>query len=728
MSDPVDGPAENRRADDDDLARLEAWRERVTRTSYIRRAGWFVNIAYYLAYQWLVADTHDGRSDIIEIIEDDGKIRLTLNEIMPYVEHMVAKYAAARAKLQVIPKVGFGQDAKKNRDAARDTESLLTFLEEKQNLTVHDQHLAWWMLCTGTAIEKVYWDEYEGRKKREAVEEDVPVMDPETGAPIIGEYERRQATDPETGDLMFREYNEGEVMCAAVSPFRFVIDPDQQLDTAPRVCELQPCTLEEIEEEFGKAIADKISSGGEDGGGLALWEKRMLSLENPNCRWQEWGADDKAKMYLKCEYWERPSKKHPRGLHIVSVGGEILGAKGELPMNADETDFMYGKRMFPYIAVQDVLRPFRFHGGAVLDHMVPLQKLFNAQFSRIIEHERKFVGKWVAGVDSVESEEQFTDIEGEVILYDPAGGNNPAPKIEARSPMPGYVTDLLDRIAAKIDDVGGRHEISQGRMPMGVKSGKQAALMAEKDDTRLGAKFVRWAQFRVERAKMQVSVAKRYYDEPREITKTHDQHGRFRPSAVNVLGKDLEDNVTFAQGSEFPMNREQRQDQARQNWQDGVYGDPKSIRAVVGYMKEAGAGNINETFEPFWRAIEKAQGENEMLAQGGMVKPPAPWELHEIELEEHRNFWMSEEARALPPDALQQLEMHIDMTMQAMNPQAAVAPPGAPPMAAPPPGQAMPPEMRMQGPAPEQNPGPMDEGLPEPSSSDELNYQLAQMT
>lgn len=708
---------------DSDVARLERWYESCSRTSYIRRAGWFVNIAFYLAYQYLVADTHEGATEIIEVIEDDGKVRLTLNEILPYVEHMIAKYVSARPKIQAIPKLGDDQDASKNREGAKHTEALLDFLEEKQELQILDQSFLWWLLLSGTGIEKVYWDEEEGRKIREPVEETVPLADPMTGAPIPGEYRKQQARHADTGDLLFHEYQEGEVTISIVSTFRFVIDPDQTIRTAPRVCEIQPCTKEQIEEEFGEAVAATLPEGG-DLAHWAIWEKRMLSLENPNTRWQEWSVDENRKLYLKKEFWERPSKEHPKGLHLMTVGGKLVGAKGELPMKKDGSDFLFGKRMFPYLSMQDVLRPFRFHGGAVVDHLVPLQKLFNTEFSRIVEHERKFPGKWTAAIDSVESEEQFNDIEGEVILWDPAGGTNPPPQIQSRPPLPEYITQLLDRIEAKFEDVGGRHDTSQGRIDRGVKSGKQAAFLVEKDDTRLGAKFRRWAQFLVERAKMMVAVAQANYEDSRQIVRKFDQHGRFNPAAISVMGKDLEDNLTFIEGTELPMSQADREQRARQHWQDGVYGDPRSERAAVAYMKEAGAGNINETFETFWLVINKAQKENEGFLSGLPVPPPSPWELHAIELDEHRNFWMSEKAQMLSPEGVQALEQHIFLTMQAMNPQPAPMP-GAPlggPMPRGGPMPPMPQPGQPQGlPGPMPGPGPGAEfPMPEPSEANEL--------
>ena len=104
--------------------------------------------------------------------------------------------------------------------------------------------------------------------------------------------------------------------------------------------------------------------------------------------------------------------------------------------------------------------------------------------------------------------------------------------------------------------------------------------------------------------------------------------------------------------------------------------------------------------------------------RGEMVQPPRPWELHDVELEEHRNFWMGEEAKTMAPEGLAALEAHIMATMQAMMPAPMLPQPGGPgagPLGPPPmgPGPGMAPE-----------PEPI-EALPEPSMPEESDPVLA---
>ncbi len=716
---------------DPDVARLERWFERTWKNTHQHRCSWFVAICFVAGQQYVYYNS--ASNDFERVVEDGGKVRLIINQILPYLEDRITQFAHARAELQVIPESGPERAREMNREAARNSEYLLRFLERKLALKLKDQEFSWWLHVCTTAVQKIFWDADAGRRMKDAVEEKVeePVRDPATGMALPGEYQMvdRQARD-KAGNLLWHEFAEGEVAVENVSRFRFVIDPGApSIRRAERVCELRPLTRLEAEEFLGDeaGLLDEIPAKDTSYDDLSFWERRIQSIMAPSLRFRIYGPDDKEGQYLLKEYWEAPSRRHPKGLHLLVLNGRRVKAPGTLPTTRDG-DLLYPEQVFPYLSMQESLFPLGFDGLSTIDQAIQLQKLLNRDRSRMAEWVSRFVGRWVCDVSAKDDEEAFDDTDG-TIYWDSHNGQVPPPTIATPPAMPQSYVECVRETKSDIEDVTGRHDISQGKRVPGVGSGRMAAFLAEKDTTRLGGKFDRWGQYCVERGAMILRCARENYLEPRSVEVTTDRHGRFDPRTLTVLGPEILDNLEIVPGTQIPRSRDFLEQRARQDWKDGVFGPPDSLAARVAYLKESGGGRVNELFRAEFLAEKKASDENRRLARGEPI-PVKPWEMHAIEFETHREFAMGEEARDLSPEAWAALETHMMGHLAALNgpPPGAPVPPVAAPGAVPPgPPPAPPgPPAPMPGMTGEEL-GPDGSMMPEPSSALELADQTAAM-
>ena len=695
-------------------SRLTRWHRAIANLMTLRHAAWFINIAFAHAIQWIA---YNRTKQDIYSADEAGRIRVTIDRITPFIEDRLAKFANSRPKLRCVADTSKPDQLPKNREAALHSEYLLDYLDRKLNLPDIDQELCWWMLMTGRGIQRQHWDPTAGPTYSDTLKEQVnQALVDEIGQEIPGEFEpiEQDKLDAQ-GNVMTAVWNEGEIAASNVPSFRFTIDPEiKDIRFAPRVCEDTPVTAEEIEEEFGPEALKEIGAPQEDYDRFTFWERRLYALPGPNVPYQQLGPDINQKGFIRREYWEAPSKAHPRGLRVVTVNGTALGDLDTLPLDEGGDLLFPETNGLPYLSICDILTPFQFWCDSVVSHMIPVQKLYNAIRSLGLEHMKRFKGKWIAEENTITDADDFNDDMAQILRYDSMGGTLPPPKMESPAPLPAYYDSLLRATELELEDVSGRHDISQGQHA-GIRSGRMGAFLAEKDDTRLGPKYARWERFCLNRGLMQLRLAKANYSDTRSLTVETDPHGNFNPRTLQVLGKDIIDNVVVVPGSATPRSRELKEQAAFENWKQGLYGIPETPQARICYMREAGVGNINQMFQPYWAACEKAEEENLQMtaAQTVMVKP---WELHPYEIEVHRAFMLTKDFRALPPEIQGIFEQHLHETILASMP-AVQPPPGG---GARKPGNAKPGDPPAGGPMPTEpepsQPGEMEAGRQNPQS------------
>lgn len=174
-------------------------------------------------------------------------------------------------------------------------------------------------------------------------------------------------------------------------------------------------------------------------------------------------------------YYERPSKKKPKGRHVVTVGDEVLVDEA-WPFPFDRLN------LYPFRQLQ---LPKKWTGSTLLNDARPLQVAFNHALSNLTEHMKKAGNARMAIPDTANVDpDSLTDEPGEVITYD---GTQPGKPGWIEPPhLDRWLVQHKDDLSAQIDDVMAVHDISRGEAPGDRNSGLALSLLAEKDETPLG--------------------------------------------------------------------------------------------------------------------------------------------------------------------------------------------------------------------------------------------------
>ncbi len=175
-------------------------------------------------------------------------------------------------------------------------------------------------------------------------------------------------------------------------------------------------------------------------------------------------------------YYERP---------MNGSEGRVMTVIGEQVIEDAPWPFPFTDRLNIALATVDTVHG-RWIGHTPVTDAVPVQAVYNASWSSIIEH-LKLAGNarlWVP-MGAVDDIEELTDTAGEAVEYNPINGREPEYKTPPSMPdwwirQPGMLEDALD-------DILSVHDISRGEAPTGVESGIALSILSENDDTPVGS-------------------------------------------------------------------------------------------------------------------------------------------------------------------------------------------------------------------------------------------------
>lgn len=121
---------------------------------------------------------------------------------------------------------------------------------------------------------------------------------------------------------------------------------------------------------------------------------------------------------------------------------------------------------FPFSMLQADVNPMEVYGEGWMKHVIPMNRVLNALESSVYRyHHRYAVGRLV--MDKNAGVRIITNEHGDIIEKN-AGSEVQALPVQ---PLPNTYNTQIMNMRQYIEDVGGAHEASMGRIPSGVKSG-----------------------------------------------------------------------------------------------------------------------------------------------------------------------------------------------------------------------------------------------------------------
>ena len=293
-------------------------------------------------------------------------------------------------------------------------------------------------------------------------------------------------------------------------------------------------------------------------------------------------------LVIECYSNEQDREKYPNGRHTIVVGDQLI---------VDEPLELY--RM-PVFMVSNYKSPHNFWGMGEVEHVRTQTKAMNETFSAINENIRK-MGFPIRKVTQRAKGQLTRPITGapgeEITVVDPSDVT-----FEMPPPIPGYIQNYIAQVGQFMENITGVNDVTQGRKPGGVTSGRAIVALQEASQTRQRFKINKEvARFTKEIGEYMVQMILTFDEEIRSI-REQDAEGQFdftefNPMAVydadgNMEGTpefdpgtakrltDSEFDVDVTTGSRYAQGRVANEERALELFQLGVYGIEEVVNAL----------------------------------------------------------------------------------------------------------------------------------------------------
>lgn len=458
---------------------------------------WRLNTEFLNGNQYLDIDTES--SSIREIPKLFWyQEREVFNQMATIYETRAAQLSRTIPMLKVRPASQDDSDI----SAAKVSSSLLQSTWHDENMDIIWDDVCAWAELTGTAIIKNTWNKDKGRTvmtmraPKEPQKNEVSNGDTEKMTALLeGEYE----------DV---ELKEGDIDVCVVSPYEFF--PDNNFASSLKACHsvihARAYDVRDIEEIWGIRVeAEKVDvmtlqqvQSGLGGVGYNVGGYRAKSVNLKNHA-------------VVKEYYERPTKKYPKGRFIVVANNKVLHL-GELPYQVGDDE----QRDFPFVVAQSIKKPGMFWGASVLERLIPIQRRYNALRNRKAEYLNLVsIGQWFEPEGSIDEDVELNNSPGNRIVYRPQSGK---PEPVQFPPLPASFENEIQTLLNEFTAISGVSELSRySQAPSGVKSGVALSIANEQDNTRISNTATNLANCVKLMGKQWIRLYRQFVAEPRVL-------------------------------------------------------------------------------------------------------------------------------------------------------------------------------------------------------------------
>ena len=538
--------------------------------------------------------------------------REVFNHIAPIIEMRLAKLGKVRPTASVRPSGTEQSDIY----CAKLAKSILTNIFNKTDLPDLVTKATVWSEVTGTSFYKVCWDTDMG--------DTIALSD--------------------SGEI-----KAGDVNISVCSPFEIFPDSASysDVDDCDSIIHARAYPASYIKEIYG------VDEQGKEIDSLAFDEFSYKSGIAGRSNVTKITHTTKHDHVLVIERYQKPSKTCENG-KLTIVAGNSLVFDGDLPYSVASD----GKRGYPFIKQVSNLQIGSFWGTSVVERCIPVQRAYNGLKNR--KHE--FIARLSAGVLAVEDGSVDVDnledeglAPGKILVYR-AGSEKP--QFMDAGTVPKEITDEEDKLLNEFNILSGVSEIMRdSTLPSAVSSGSAIAMLLEQDDTRLSstAEHIRLAVKQI--GKMVLKLYKQFANTKR-LSQIADENGDIE--VYYWTGADLSnDDVVLDTANELTQSSTQRKTVLLELFDKGLLSDENgkiSNRTRVKILDSLGFGSWENSQDIAIMHTKKAIKENLSLEN---VDDPLEVDDHNIHIEEHTRFLISDEHKKFSDEHNQKILEHI---------------------------------------------------------------------
>ena len=605
-----------------------------------KQLQWFSNMSMFYGQQWTEQTRggfpEDYRDKLFTPRKPYYHQRKTVNRIRSYVRWEMSKMLSSFPSAQAIPASSEDQDQR----AAFAAEQAWTSISDAKKLRQHLARATWWTIVTGNGFLKTHWDPY--------------------------------CVDKVSGEL-------GDIKYGHVTPFHLFI-PDlreQEIEDQPFVINAYTKPVAWAQYYFSKELGDiqlspSVSSANQ------IIDEAYLNLGHSK-------APDSVVVY---ETWVKPgaTKLMPQGGVIISVDDILISVYKE--------GFPYDHGEYPFTKFEHIPTATFYADSTIVD-LSQLQREYNGLRSEIAEAGRRMAKpQLIAPMGSIVPS-KLTNEPGLVIQYKP--GMAP-PQPLPLSPLPQYYLDQQDRVLTDWIDISGEREVSRGDAPPGVTSGTAISYLQEASNQYLTPQFLSIEAGVEKIAGHTIGLFVQYVDMPRKI-RTIGADGAF--DTMLLRGADVASgtDIRIEPGSSFAKSKAAQEARVMDMFSVGIIDQPTAVRMleVGGVQKVMDTMNVAErkaqrenikmkmltledveavrqqTMQEIMSSLPPEAMQNEQIMQeiqnmpAPAVVPVDSFDIHEVHIETHNKFRMSQEYEILPDELKAQFADHVAQHEQALQ-------------------------------------------------------------
>lgn len=594
---------------------------------------WMTNIAYLLGFDSVYYDPQAKQfrpSNAATTYVRRNRMRS--NQLLPAAQNRLARMLKSPPKYDVVPNSMDEED----KEAARLGLEAINMVWNQQAINRKRIDLGMWIQQCGHAFIKVSFD-------------------PDLGDPLI---------DPQSDEIMGYE---GAARVDVSSALECFADPLAK--TLEEATWFAQCKVRKLD-YFKTHYPERGDLVKEEGAWLlsAQYEMRINSLNSASSGSS--GTTEQMKnAAIEISYYEKRSKKHPNGRHIIAANGVLL-KNDELP---------FGE--IPFAKFDDAVIGGKFYSEALLTHARPLQD----QYNRLLEKrkqwaDRLLAGKYIAAKGHGIIQEALNDQSGELIEYSPVP-NAPEPHAVQVPVMPQYAYTESESIKKDLYDIMGISEISRGQLPSASIPAMGMQILLEQDETRIGIEVEQHEHAWARVGQLILKCISKNYVTDRTL-KTKGKNLQYE--IKKFTGEDLRSNfdVTVIRGSTVPNVKVLQRQEIMNTYSQGLLGDPNDplVREKVLGMLEY--GDVSEMWQK--QRTDMAQI-SRTIKQIEAEEMPEVNKLdnHPVHMDVKNEYRKSEKFERLSPKSkmllVNDIDMHAKAALALMRPDLTRPPDEGPP-------------------------------------------------
>ena len=612
-----------------------------------KQSQWYLHMSFFFGKQWAEIRTSGMPGDFAgKLVTPNApyyKKRKTVNRTRAFVRTELAKFLSNIPSITSVPGTGEDQDVR----AAYAAEQAWISISEGQKLRTQFSRAMWWMIITGNGFVKTQWD--------------------------------KNAIDKASGQ-------KGTIKFSVVKPFNLFVGDirEQDMEEQPYVIEAYVKPVEWCKSAFGDKLGGRVLNPSvASSGGNSMLDEGYLNLSASGGN-----TPDSCIVY---EAWIKPGTTSllPNGGVVIMVDDILVSLTEGLP---------YKHNMYPYTKFEHIPTS-TFYADSPLADIIALNREYTESRTDIAEAARRMGRPQLLAQRGSVVAQKITNEAGLIIEYKPG---TPPPQPLTLAPLPQYVIDQQDRILMDIEDVSGQHDVTRGQAPAGITAGTAISYLGERDDQFRTPEYQSIEDGYEKIASSTLELFVQYVDIQRKI-KVIGADMAF--DTMSLAGSDISGgtDVRTEAGSSIGTSKAAQDAKVNDMFAIGLIDQNTALRLME-------VGGMNKVLDILHVAEKKAQRENtkmkaltvELIQQndqlaaqampqmpgmddpmGGMaadpmaepmsdpmgmdmMPPPPPpviavddFDVHEIHIETHNKFRMSQEYEMLAPEVKDQFARHV---------------------------------------------------------------------